>query len=234
MSFKPTPSCQILFVEDDPDIRETLADLLRDEGHEVCEAASAEEGLARLRDASFDVVLTDYNLPGQSGAWMIEQAEQQDCLAGAIPLLLTASSHLVGTIGLRVLTKPIDIDELCREIESACASSRSQPQTAPRRLVDHAAVQLVLFVHGDSPRAARSQETLRKLLRAYGVSDSFLRLVDVSTPEGVAEAERERVAFTPALLRASPLPRRWIVGDMGRGAAVARLLQESRAGERND
>ena len=221
----------ILFVEDDPDIRETLAELLRDEGHEVVEAESAEDGLSALRAARFDVVLSDYNLPGQSGTSMIEQARAEGRLAQTVPLLLSASTQIDGAEGIRLLRKPIDVDDLCREIAAAQAQAEAldPAETAIEEAAARSAIALMLFVHGRSPSAARSRSTLEKVLDDHGLPASTLQVVDVSTEEGVAVAEREHVAFTPTLMRVSPLPRRWIVGDLRQRAPLVRLLRDSGA-----
>jgi DNA-binding NtrC family response regulator len=57
---------EILVVDDDDVIRETLCELLAQEY--LCEtAATAEEALAKLEAHPFDVVLTDISMPGLSG-----------------------------------------------------------------------------------------------------------------------------------------------------------------------
>jgi CheY-like chemotaxis protein len=214
---------RILFVEDDPDIRETLTELLRDEGHEVTEAETAEAGIALLEQGRFDVMLSDYNLPGKDGGWLIEEARQRGWLAQMVPLMLTASTHLEPGTDVRILRKPIDIDDLCREIE-AVSARRSDPPSVPRP--EHE-LELMLFVHGGAPSAARSSRTLEDVLQSYGLPASCLRIVDVATPEGVELAEREHISFTPTLLRLSPRPPRWIVGDLRQPSIVRRLLKDS-------
>ena len=57
---------EILIVDDDEVIRETLNELLSSEY--TCETAeTAEEALAKLQHQPFDVVLTDISMPGLSG-----------------------------------------------------------------------------------------------------------------------------------------------------------------------
>lgn len=57
---------EILIVDDDEVIRETLYELLTQD-HTCHSAATAEEALAKLQAQSFDVVLTDVTMPGLSG-----------------------------------------------------------------------------------------------------------------------------------------------------------------------
>ena len=69
-------AARVLLIEDNEDIREGLSTLLESESYDVVALGSAEEGLASLRRQAFEVVITDYMLPGESGGWMIEQAAQ--------------------------------------------------------------------------------------------------------------------------------------------------------------
>ncbi|RLD00301.1 MAG: hypothetical protein DRI46_07720, partial [Chloroflexi bacterium] len=58
---------KILLIDDDPNLRESLGEVLRGEGYQVGFAANGEEGLAALKGESFDLVLLDIRLPGLDG-----------------------------------------------------------------------------------------------------------------------------------------------------------------------
>ena len=58
---------QILIVDDDLSIRDTMYDFIKISGYEPMVAASAEEALALLANTSVDVVVTDILLPGMDG-----------------------------------------------------------------------------------------------------------------------------------------------------------------------
>jgi two-component system, NtrC family, response regulator AtoC len=58
---------RILIVEDDTTFRGLLAAILEDAGHEVVQAVNGAEGLARLQQASFDLVLSDLKMPKMGG-----------------------------------------------------------------------------------------------------------------------------------------------------------------------
>src|SRR2546421_12068661 len=60
----------ILVVDDEPEIRSLLCELLLDE-YDCATASSAEEALSRLADAEFDLVLSDIQMGGMSGLEMI-------------------------------------------------------------------------------------------------------------------------------------------------------------------
>ena len=57
----------ILVVDDDPEMRALLLDVLRNEGYEVVEAKDGTEAVLALRARTFDVILMDKNMPGPSG-----------------------------------------------------------------------------------------------------------------------------------------------------------------------
>ena len=58
---------KILIVDDDRELRENLAEVLRENGYQTKSAASAEEAYEKLRLEEFDIVLLDYMMPKQSG-----------------------------------------------------------------------------------------------------------------------------------------------------------------------
>ena len=58
---------RILVVDDDPQIRRVLKVTLTGQGYEVDDAKSGDAALEMLRDARFDLVLLDMNMPGTSG-----------------------------------------------------------------------------------------------------------------------------------------------------------------------
>jgi DNA-binding NtrC family response regulator len=54
-------------VDDDPEMRALLLDVLRNDGYEVVEATNGTEAVLALRARRFDVILMDKNMPGPSG-----------------------------------------------------------------------------------------------------------------------------------------------------------------------
>ncbi len=124
----------VLYVEDDESIRDVMALILEDEGFEVHACVTAEEGLERMRDQHYDVVLTDQNLPGNSGAWLLETARQDGLLRCCAGLVLTACS---GPIDLDpvfpVLRKPVEFEDLLGAVRQAAARSRAVSPGPPLR-----------------------------------------------------------------------------------------------------
>ena len=70
----PLRALCILVIDDEPEVRMMLADLLTDDGHHVIEAASGAEGLQHLENQRpVDVVLSDLGMPGMTG-WEVARA----------------------------------------------------------------------------------------------------------------------------------------------------------------
>jgi CheY-like chemotaxis protein len=64
---------RILFVEDDPLIREFIVEALREEGYDVIHACDGEEALAWCKRTAADVLVTDVRLPGKIDGWQIAE-----------------------------------------------------------------------------------------------------------------------------------------------------------------
>ena len=80
---------KILYVDDDPEIREALRLLLGCEGYETVEASNGEE-LLRLLDDSVDLVILDVMMPGMNGYTACAELRKRS----AVPVLfLTAKSQ---------------------------------------------------------------------------------------------------------------------------------------------
>ncbi|MCK4414763.1 MAG: sigma-54-dependent Fis family transcriptional regulator [Candidatus Eisenbacteria sp.] len=75
---------RILIVDDEKNIRRTLAMILRGAGYAVREAASGEEALSLLAEAPSEVALLDIRLPGQDGIETLKQIRAQHSECGVI------------------------------------------------------------------------------------------------------------------------------------------------------
>ncbi len=84
----------VLIVDDEAEIRESLASILQEEGYIVTCAGTAGEALALLADAIFDVVLLDIWLPDRDGLEALGQIRQMDSVS--VPEVIIISGH--GTI----------------------------------------------------------------------------------------------------------------------------------------
>ena len=111
---------KILFVDDDPEIREVLRLLLESEGYQVVEAASGEQGLEKLDD-SVGLVILDVMMPGMNGYGVCAEIRRRS----AVPVLfLTAKSQDSDkTLGFSAggddyLVKPFSYSELISRVKA--------------------------------------------------------------------------------------------------------------------
>ncbi len=122
-----TPA-KILLVEDDPGIVVTLRRVLREEGHEVLVETRGDTGLARARDVSLDVVITDMKLPGLSGLDLVRELHLAKPL---LPIILMTAHGTTDTAieatksgAYDYLLKPFELPELIELVAKAVASRR--------------------------------------------------------------------------------------------------------------
>ena len=112
----------VLVVDDDYDIRESLVDVLQDEGHRVIVAADGDEALKKLRamDAPPDVILLDWMMPRCDGQQFRALQKRDPRLASIPVVLLTADARLrdkmLALDAQGYLAKPVDLDELLETV----------------------------------------------------------------------------------------------------------------------
>src|SRR6185437_2683906 len=70
-------SRQILIIDDEASIRQSLSGALRDEGYKISVAASGHEGLDQLRSEKFDAVLLDIWMPEMDGLEVLRQIKSE-------------------------------------------------------------------------------------------------------------------------------------------------------------
>jgi two-component system phosphate regulon response regulator PhoB len=116
--------CNILVVEDEPAIRELIAINLRDEGHDVRLASSAEEADAIVREVLPDLIILDWMLPGLSGIDYARRLRGIERTHGIPIIFLTARAQELDKVeGLEAgaddyLTKPFSPRELRARIKA--------------------------------------------------------------------------------------------------------------------
>jgi CheY-like chemotaxis protein len=102
------PRPRILIIEDDPYAREALSLLLDFYGYDVMSASNGADGLALVTEATPDLVVTDWRMPGLSGlALCLALRERRD----SIPIIVVTSAEEVFRHDQPVnarLRKPID------------------------------------------------------------------------------------------------------------------------------
>ena len=85
--------CTVLVIEDDPDSRDVLVNLLREVGCTVMQAYDGLEGLQRCRAERFDIVFSDIRMPHMNGVEMIERL-RADPFTAKLPVVAVSASSL--------------------------------------------------------------------------------------------------------------------------------------------
>jgi DNA-binding response OmpR family regulator len=115
---------RVLHIEDDPSVARCIARALRASGYEVACAATRDEAMQHVEVNGFcpDLILTDYQLElGVTGDVIVaEIAARLQFRPPTIMLTGVASQQVPGVNSFadRTLAKPVDVNELMREIEN--------------------------------------------------------------------------------------------------------------------
>ena len=126
----------VLVVDDDPQMRRSLAILLRRENYQVAEASGGAEALDLLQREVFDLMITDLHMEPMSGLDLLKQVKQ------TLPHLEVIVVTAFGTIDIAVeamklkafdfVTKPFQPDEILLRVGNALDKSRLKDEV--RRL----------------------------------------------------------------------------------------------------
>lgn len=111
----------VLIVEDELRIAEVIAEVLREDGHDVALAVDGEHGLAHLAERRADLVFADLVMPVMDGLAMIRRMRGDPRLAAIPTVLMTALADAVPTgdaaLHDAVLIKPFGIIEVLAVME---------------------------------------------------------------------------------------------------------------------
>ena len=155
---------QILLVEDDPDIRITLAQNLEDAGYVVSAAATAADALRLALASRPDLVLLDLMLPDRPGAEVCQTLRANPTTRAVPVIMVTARSSEDDRIAgfehgaVDYIGKPFSMRELILRIEAVLKRNRSATAAAPEAAAPAAPPALPLRI--DSGWAA-AREQLR-------------------------------------------------------------------------
>ena len=215
---------RVLVVDDEVDMRKLLASWLTKAGFDVTTAASGPEGLTRLGVVQPHLVITDLVMEGMDGMTLMGEIHRQNPLQPVVMLSGQATipdavkaTHLGS---LAVLTKPIDKDELVKQVHKALHLSGANGLATARfsedliyrsgamaELVEQARLvadsDITVFISGDT---GTGKEVLAKAIHQASPrrEHAFIGINCGAIPEQLLESElfgHEKGAFTGATAR---------------------------------
>ena len=114
---------KILIVDDDPEILDVIADVLRQAGYEVDQAEDGRRAIRRIENDFYDLVITDLNLPKVDGMkvlqYVVDQSPETMCI------ILTGYGTIRGSVeaikmgAFDYISKPVKSDEILIVVEKA-------------------------------------------------------------------------------------------------------------------
>lgn len=120
----------ILIADDEDTFRQSTAYLLQKRGYTCDCAADGHEALDLFRKNHYDLLVADIHMPGNDDLGLIRRAQQ---ITGGMPVILVTGYPSVETATKSVplpvvayLTKPVDIEELCGNVEAVMGQSRTK------------------------------------------------------------------------------------------------------------
>ncbi len=172
---------RILLVDDDPNLRKTLADVLKIKGYETVEASTGAEALEVASQASFSLALIDLKLPDLSGIEVMSRIKAASPLTEAI--ILTGHASMNTAIeatrqgAYSYLLKPYDMEELLQNVQHSIDHQQAQeeilrlasfPRLNPNPIIE-------LDPAGDVTYANPAAERIFPGLKAHGLAQPLLR-----------------------------------------------------------
>jgi DNA-binding NtrC family response regulator len=128
----PSPAGSVLIIDDEMEIRESLRTLLELEGYDVEVAANAAEGLTRIGDRAFDLLLLDLALPDRNGLDILPELRANNPLLSVI--MITAYGTVENAVramqsgATNFIQKPWDNEKLLADVRAAVARHKAEEE----------------------------------------------------------------------------------------------------------
>jgi CheY-like chemotaxis protein len=116
---------RVLIVDDEPNARHALVEILRDEGFDVASASDGDEAVPLITEFRPDVVVTDVQMRRLDGTRL---ARRVHALATPPPEVIMMSAYPPPPSAPRFLPKPLDFRRLLTELDEALAARSAARQ----------------------------------------------------------------------------------------------------------
>jgi DNA-binding NtrC family response regulator len=152
----------ILIIDDEAAIRESLETLLEFEGYSVESAETGEQGLAKIGQRPFDLVLLDYALPDRNGLEVLADIRERD------PQLAVIVITAYGTV-----------DNAVRVIQNGATNFIQKPWDNEKLLADVRGVVARRHAEEENEQLKRALRQRYKFENLVGKSEPMLRVFDL-------------------------------------------------------
>jgi len=153
----------VLVIDDEKAVRETLSEILSDEGYTVASVASGEEGLRRFQEEKFDLVFLDVWLKDTDGLAILESAPKR---LAEVPVIMISGHANVETAVRAVrlgaydfLEKPLSLERVLLTAQKAIERRDLLAEVASFRGRSESETELL----GDSPPMRRLEEEIARV-----------------------------------------------------------------------
>src|SRR5271165_4131693 len=122
----------VLIVDDEAAIRESLQTLLELEGYAVDTASDGEDGLSRLAERPYDLVLLDFAMPERNGIEVLREIRERDSDLAVI--MITAYGTVENAVtamqagATNFIQKPWDNEKLLADVRTAVGQRRAEEE----------------------------------------------------------------------------------------------------------
>ena len=129
---EPTSAGSVLIVDDEAAIRESLQTLLEFDGYSVEIAGDGAEGLARIGEHPFDLVLLDFAMPDRNGIEILHEIRERDSELPVI--MITAYGTVENAVNAmqagatNFIQKPWDNEKLLADVRTAVGRRRAEEE----------------------------------------------------------------------------------------------------------
>ncbi len=150
---------KLLVIDDDPAFNKMLTSFLLKKEYDVKSAHSPNSALELLKENTFDLVLTDFKLPGMNGIQLMQEIKKQ---YNNIPVILITNYSDIRTAvnsiklgAFEFVTKPVIPDELLKTIEKAFQTKKENnlPDTPNTILKKESQNKIPVFIVGKTPQS---------------------------------------------------------------------------------
>jgi DNA-binding response OmpR family regulator len=115
---------RILIVDDDSELAEELAEILREEGYWVENVSDSSLGSSLIKEKKYDIYLFDYKMTGLNGIDLLKKVKEKD---PRVPVFIVSGRPFVEkllkeenvhSLVSGVIKKPFDVQELLKKIKA--------------------------------------------------------------------------------------------------------------------